>query len=388
LKRTLLTVLTLFTLAAAAFADPVIYDEPPLAPQSAVVMAQGGSFAANASGFDALFTNPAGFSTGKASFTVLAANPWVYAFPSQETLDGITAIASDPVAGLKLLSPLFTDSGTGVGVLAGAGFVGSGVGIGVIVTNDTFGFGSSLIGTSVDSTITAAAVAGLSLPLHLGPITLTPGADVRPMYRLSARGMGISNFVGLFAPGGSLDDIKADVLAGAGIAFDAGLNVSLGPLTAALVVRDIGNTTFAYSVNSFADTVTALSSFTLPEGTPVDSTVAQYSIPMSFHAGLSFHPDLGAFSSLIDPSVHAEYVIPSFTDLSSVVWNNIHVGADIGVLRFIHLRAGLNQGYLTFGAGIKLLFLDVNVAYFSRELGDYPSARQNQAVTAEVALRF
>jgi len=386
MKRMLLSLSVLLAITATAFAQTT-YTEPPLAPQSPVVMAQGGSFAANASGFDSLYTNPAGFSSGKPSLTILAANPWVYAFPDQQTIDGITATMADPLSGISQLSSLLTSSGTGVGVLAGLGYVGNGFGIGAIITNDTFAYGVNLLGITVSSNITAALIAGASLPLHLGPVTITPGADVRPMYRISARNMSITNFMGLFA-GGALSDVQVDVLSGMAIAFDAGVNVSIGPLTAAMIVRDIGNTTFSYSSSSLSDTVNALTSFSLPQGTPVDATVAEYVTPMSFHAGLEFHPDLGSFASVIDPSVSAEYVIPSFTDLTQVAWNNIHVGAEVGLLNFIHLRAGLNQGYVTFGAGVKLLFFDVNMAYFSRELGAYPGARQNQGVTAEVALRF
>lgn len=387
MKRTLLCLSILLGITLAAFADPVIYVEPPLAPQSPVVMAQGGSFTANASGFDALYTNPAGFSNGKPSLTILTVNPWLYALPSQEMINGLTQASGDPTALIGDLSSLLTGSGTGAGFLVGLGYVGGGFGIGALITNDTFAHGVNVLGVTVDSNITAAVIGGASLPIHLGPVTLTPGADVRPMYRLSARGMAISNFLGALA-GGSIQDVQANVLAGTAIAFDVGLNVTVGPLTAALAVRDLGNTTFSYTTSSFADTVNALASFTLPHGVPIDKTVAQYTIPMSFHAGLEFHPDLGAFSKVLDPSVHAEYVVNSLTNLSSFDWNNVHLGTEVALFQFIRLRAGLNQGYVTFGAGVKLLFFDVNVAYFSRELGAYPGADQNQGISAAVALRF
>jgi hypothetical protein len=107
---------------------------------------------------------------------------------------------------------------------------------------------------------------------------------------------------------------------------------------------------------------------------------------MSVHAGAEFHPDLGGLSFLIDPSVHAEYVMTSGVDSS--FWTNLHLGAEVRVLRMLRLRAGLNQGYTTLGVGLKLLFLEAHVAYFGREMGSYAGARQNQGVTAEVALRF
>jgi hypothetical protein len=66
----------------------------------------------------------------------------------------------------------------------------------------------------------------------------------------------------------------------------------------------------------------------------------------------------------------------------------VHIGTQVTVVRFLKLRAGINQGYFTFGAGMRLLFLDLNVAAFSRELGIHPGDRPNSGLTAEVAFRF
>jgi hypothetical protein len=63
----------------AAFAqekEPVRI-EPPFLPKNPIVIGQGGSFTANAEGYNSFFQNPAGFAR-KNEFTLLGVNPWVY----------------------------------------------------------------------------------------------------------------------------------------------------------------------------------------------------------------------------------------------------------------------------------------------------------------------
>ena len=385
MRQKLLITGLLIVIGLRAFAQNDVEYEPKFQPQSPQIMAQGGSFTANAKGYNALFMNPAGFSAGLSSLTIVGVNPWLYAFPDPETIDAPSVIVEDPAAGIGALNDMLTSSGTGLGFQAGLGFVGGGFGLGVILANDTYAHGPNALGVQVDTGFTAAFIAGVSFPLTLGPFTLTPGASVRPMYRIRSYEVGISNFVGLLADG-SPDSITADVLAGIGLGIDLGLNLDYGPLTVALAIRDFGGTKFEYGQLSFAEAFDGLQSGQLPEGTPVEGT--DYVIPMSAHFGVQFHPDLGGLSFLFDPWVHAELTSTFNEDDSGSLWTNLRLGTEVRVLRFIRLRAGLNQGYPTMGIGVKLLFLEAHVAYFARELGTYPGARPGQGVTAEVALRF
>ena len=52
------------------------------------------------------------------------------------------------------------------------------------------------------------------------------------------------------------------------------------------------------------------------------------------------------------------------------------------------LRAGFNQGYLTFGLGAALYVVDLNLAYFSREMGDGFRETAGRGVSVEAALRL
>jgi hypothetical protein len=70
------------------------------------------------------------------------------------------------------------------------------------------------------------------------------------------------------------------------------------------------------------------------------------------------------------------------------IWTELHAGAEVKVLKFMKLRAGINQGYITMGAGMKLLFLDLNVSYFGREMSEWPGIDPSQGVAVEAAIRF
>jgi hypothetical protein len=93
----LIIVLMSFFLVSAVFAqdeDPVRI-EPRFAPQNPIVMGQGGSFTANAEGYNSFFLNPAGFAK-KSEFTIVSANPWLYT--TSELLDWVTD-PENPVLG-------------------------------------------------------------------------------------------------------------------------------------------------------------------------------------------------------------------------------------------------------------------------------------------------
>lgn len=78
----------------------------------------------------------------------------------------------------------------------------------------------------------------------------------------------------------------------------------------------------------------------------------------------------------------------SFLDLPGIDWTNafeyrnyyaysedygkkLHFGTELSI-PFITIRAGINQGYTTYGLGLNLLIMDLDLAYYNEELGEYP----------------
>ena len=111
---------------------------------------------------------------------------------------------------------------------------------------------------------------------------------------------------------------------------------------------------------------------------------------MSINTGIGYHPDFGILKWLIDPIFNIDYQHVLYADPNNTpsFWTELHAGTEIKVLKFLKVRAGINQGYITAGIGAKLLFLDVNMAYFTREMGEYAGVDPNSGMSLEIAIRF
>ncbi len=77
------------------------------------------------------------------------------------------------------------------------------------------------------------------------------------------------------------------------------------------------------------------------------------------------------------------------TDNDEQIGKKIHLGAEVQ-LAFIDARAGLYQGYPSYGVGINLFFLQLDAALYSIEKGAYPGQTQEQRgqVSLMVDLEF
>ena len=71
----------------------------------------------------------------------------------------------------------------------------------------------------------------------------------------------------------------------------------------------------------------------------------------------------------LDISGGVEY--KHINDSGIQIGKKIHTGLEIG-LPLIDLRAGTNQGYMTYGVGFSFLFLSFDAAYYNVETGEYP----------------
>lgn len=389
MKRFVL-ILLLLIVGAAAWAQTT-YDETPFLPWSPETAAQGGSFTANAKGFNALFYNPAAFGRDKGSLTIVTTTPWLYLPLAEDslttTLDAVTAISDDVTGSIGALNEYLTGNGLGFGMMTGVGYVGRNLGLGLVGILDSFAYGPNTLGVQADVNLTLGFVGGLGFPIHLGGMTLFVGGAVRPMYRVSVKDIGMGEFMDLLAGAGTGSDSNTTALHGVGLGIDAGVIAELGFLSLGLTVKDLFGTKFHYSTSTLDDVLGALEAGQLPEGDPVPEE-DQYIVPMSVNFGVAIDPDLGGLSFLFDPIVHAQYTLPLGAVEETSFWKGMHVGAEVAFFRFIKVRGGINQGYFTLGAGLHLLFLDINLALFSRESGSYAGAHQTQGLAAEVAIRF
>ncbi|WP_304225176.1 hypothetical protein [Gracilinema caldarium] len=374
----------------------------PFAPRSATILAQGGSFTAVARGYEALFTNPAAFACSRGSLTLMI-NPWVYGNP-RDLL--ISAGALEPPADYTGPTTTFDDTtgltdylayaskgGFGGGSSFGIGWVGRGLGLGIVSSTDLFAAGSPFPG-GVKGYFQSdfALVGGLGFTLIDSKLMrLTVGADLRPTIRFYSplTANTILDMIAGSNSSGTDNPLNNSIMySGSALAIDAGLQLALFEnLFFGLSVRDLFNTRYDMSQYPLGDWLDELQSSGIPSDGASVSDI--YQVPMNISAGIGYHINMGALSWLFDPTVHLELADPLgvIRDNRSP-WALLHMGMETKVLRFISLRAGLNQGYLTAGAGVKLLFIDLNVAAFTRELGKYAGDQASSGFALEAALRF
>lgn len=380
-----LTRIQRFTLLALLFTATVIpsaraetLDSPIFSPVTPEVTAQGSSFTAIAEGYNSLYTNPAGFARGEGDFTLLSTQGSSYFVPTKKNRKSLSNVRNGEAD--SNLRNLITDNGFGLAGTGGIGYVGHNFGLGASGSLDVYGRDDSGGRESeVNVVYTWGIVGGIAYPFQLGPVTLSAGGDLRYMLRTEMRGVGLVEFME------SEGDIPMDALSGEAIALDGGIIGEYGPLSLGFAMRDIGGTDFGYRSTGVDNLDEAL---THKRGKGEESDDV-YRIPMSTHLGLAYHPDLGELSRWLDPKIHAEYRKVWYAqERSSSLWRDLHLGAEIETLRFFKLRAGVNEGYFTAGAGMHLLFLDVNFAYFARETESYGGSEPNRGVTLEAAVRF
>jgi len=377
MKQITVLILTILLMATVvAFAETK--DDPIFAPILSDIIARGNAFTSSAHGYGALFTNPAGFSKADGSFTLLSANLNPYFAPNQDNIDGFITAFDDPKGSIDLLSQVIVDNGIGANANTGVAIVGKGLGLAIIVDADSYGRGKTALSPEVDVAGTAAAIAGLSYNLKLGPFSIHVGGDLRYMHRIKMDNVPIPDLVSL-SDGGTP---SIDVLTGDGLAIDLGTIVDFGPLSFGLSIRDVGGTKFIYT--------SKLASDYMDESVDSVSVNDDYRIPMSVNTGIGYHPDFGMLKWLIDPTFNIDYQHVLYADSENTpsFWTELHAGTEIKVLRFLKVRAGINQGYITAGIGAKLLFFDVNMAYFTREMGEYAGVDPNSGMSLEVAIRF
>jgi hypothetical protein len=284
-----------------------------------------------------------------------------------------------------------TTGGFGFGFSEGIGYVGKGVGLGVVLNVDSYLWGPTTLGAVGRMDATLAFIGGLALPINLFGIKINLGADLRPMIRIRVPldYTVMFDMIDALQNGGNpLEALNTvDSLHGYAFGLDLGAIAELGNFRLGISVRDFLGTRFAYKENQFADIVSSLRS---TGGFPAVGTgVDDYVVPMDVSVGASYHLDFGSLSSVIDPVVHA-----SLNDLIGVIrderspWTQLHIGTEIGLFRFLKLRGGFNQGYVTLGAGADLSIFELNAAFFTREMGKHIGDRPNAGMTVEVAIRI
>jgi hypothetical protein len=379
----------LLLLAVGAVAPAEV--DSTLRPASPQILGQGGSAVATASGYEALFSNPAGFVApkGEGSITFYTSSFWMYGSALQAFL---ALVDSDSSALQDYVDSQIEDAGFGFGTADGIAYVGRGFGVGGLITIDTF-LNKSLpaaLATDGNLVVTMAFVGGYAFPIRIKDAVLKLGVDFRPMIRILAPMdytiMG--DFVdALQSDANPLDTLNSeDALHGMGLGIDLGMMLESGNLRWGLAIRDFLGTRFRYTEDPFGDILVSLrESGRFPSG---GTAVDNYLVPMDISTGFAYDFDFPGSKKVTDLVVYW-----SLNDIVTVIMEEqsasafLHAGAELELFGRWQLRAGFNQGYLTLGTGIQFWLLDLNLTYFRREVGTLAVNRSNPGVTMELAFR-
>jgi hypothetical protein len=401
MKRILIVFIV--ALAALSFASAQTVLSSPVA-KDARSMGLGGSFTSLSTGYDSLFGNPADFASSKGQFTLPDLAVWGYVRPTQANYERILAAIpagakltdAETAALIGLATDLITtndsvsnNNGLGAGFLAGFGYTRHGLGLGAYAIADAVASGEKIEVSKVAATASVNAVCGFGIPIQLGAFTLSVGADIRPFVRIDSDDTWlVTGLLGAVSGGDSqaiVDKLMSEqVYGGFGLAVDFGTRVQLGSLAFGLSLRDF--------TPSYVGAKESLSDF-LGDLKTMNFTTTDLSFDPTIAAGLAWQPVL--VKNFLEPGIYAEVKAPlseaaalisGTSDISP--WNYVHVGADLKLLSIIDIRAGLNQGYICAGLGLNFAIIELNAAFFTYELGDYPGESGRSGVSLQASFHI
>jgi hypothetical protein len=387
--KKMMSLILLLIMGSLAFAIPLteVYLQSPT-PKLPKSMGMGGSFRVFSTGEESFFGNPAGLAAKDGGLVLLQPTAWVYINPSEENIDDINLITSADSTFSEykaIMQDFIAENGFGGGMASAFGWAGKGVGVGFTFVTDNAFAGSSLASAEFTSTTQISALLGLGFPVRFGPFNLRFGADVRGFFiadnlgNWDAETLLEKAYYGY--PDSWLDD--QTLYGGFGVAFDAGATLSLGPLMVGAMLRDIG---LDFQVSPI--TVGELASGKLPRDDTYGVDVIMDPI-LSTGAGFQFN-----LFNIIAPSLFIEtddtlaLFEEGFDDLYAVV-DKVHAGAEVKLLNFLSVRAGVNRGWLSMGAGLNIgRLLEADVAFFVEEMSDTGDFFGRAGLSAQATLKL
>jgi len=257
-------------------------------------------------------------------------------------------------------------------------WVGGNLGVGFMYQSRAEIRGTNLIAADTTIEQTYAGVIGMGFPIAVSVGKLKLGLDLRPMQKAYS----VLGFNDLQSNGFNLSN--DNVQSGFGLAWDLGARWDWERFKTALVVRDVASTLFSFRQNTFAEWAA--------KGTfPIDGSTSSsvYRIPMVIALGGSWNPDVGTFTSLLSASLSADLQIPIMDSLSQTsFWTWTHFGGEVIFLKLLAVRAGLNQGYPTFGLGLDLPYVEFNFAIYSDELGRVSGSERRPGISTELTFHL
>lgn len=204
---------------------------------------------------------------------------------------------------------------------------------------------------------------GLGIRLYSGNISLDLGVTGRFALRAYYSKVDLNTFLN----GG--EDLMTTfmeskpVAIGYAVPFDVGatLNLPFG-LSAGAVYRNMNG---KYNM-SYAESLEAL------QAKDVVEDAFELKVPATLDVGLAWAPKMGAWGWIAEPQVAVDVkdvinIAKSGFDQATLL-KSLHAGVEMQVLKLAEVRAGLDGGYITLGAGLDLLHLIHVEAAYGRQI--------------------
>jgi hypothetical protein len=207
----------------------------------------------------------------------------------------------------------------------------------------------------------SAYVLGFAIPV--GPL-ISWGMNFKRMTRLGgSKTIGLGTVIDATSTNNMTGITDQFTSTGTGYGFDTSVMMRIPSFinpTIVLSWKDIGTTTFQNTSDAGIDGPDRIAdNLSLGVGTKID-------LPG------------------IDLSTGAEY---RHIRESGQLGKKLHLGTELSI-PFIDLRAGLGQGYVSYGLGMNLLLMRMDLAYYTVEMGEYPGQTPQNRIQLGLNIEF
>ena len=269
-----------------------------------------------------------------------------------------------------------------LGISARIGFVGFGANVQLKL--HSLNSGSNITSQTLIPELNLAQTIGFGYRiLDTDVLSLSAGASVHGVFKTYFKGISGGKLISVFSGGedaGKTLVWDTPIMGGWALPFDLGVTLGLFNDTLSIAAT-ANNINGIYHMKSYTG-IGYMMNKEAPEDAPEkkDSVAFEVRTPWSLNFGVAFAPKIGFFKPVVTfdfidmfelcKSFGSEYF------RASDILLHMNFGAEIGLTDFIHLRAGVNRGFVSIGTGIWLKFAQIDVSYgwqeFGKELGDKP----------------
>ena len=397
MKKIALILLVVVFSIGSVFADVTVGDllsptysaiAEPYAPMSARMLGMGSAGIAIPGRSDAFFINPAALGAGHfelslpyVQFTLY--HPYDLIVKDEDgnslissVIDEFPNLVENDFSGASsIISKVADIVKSGHGKLfdfdTGVSFTANGFAFGVFANTSFHTYADyGLADTNLLAEVNAVAVLGFGHRFELPmDFSLDVGATVRFNYLGYSQAINVDSVLGIMPDGTTepdFDKLLSDIsiMAGWSLPIDVGINLNMPyGFSFGIVARNL-NGNYHMAIHDYKSLQTdpfgnkdGVKRFTLGSDFSLDTGIAwQWD-------NVWFRPTIAI--DIVDWVGMCTEPVGFRTFLT-----HLNIGAEIRLLSFLDLRAGISQGYLSIGAGLDLWAIKVDMAYYWKEFGE------------------